>query len=316
MATTLISATETLFEGGGLPERMERRPFLKALCTVAAAGTIAGCLDDGDNEDGGDGDNDTDGDDESNVSPDDGGDGTEEKTDAEENAGNDTDGADDPDDGTSNDTDDGGDLNETGGNDTDGNGSDSNGSDPNESDEDTGDERIDENESGGSDGNETDDGGGAENDTESGGVSEDGEDNPDDVTDVTIETAGTDCAGGESGGSGNVAVEGDGENGGGESGGGGVDEAAIEPTDEGAAIRGMIGSPTPCYEARVVEREVAGDELRLLIGVESDGSDLCTECVGAVEYEATVIGAVERIVVEHERIEADPVEVAEADLES
>lgn len=256
---------------------MHRRPFIEAVCTAAAAGTIAGCLDSEDADDPGNGDptdNESEGDDP-----------TENESGNDDTAdGNGTDDGD----ASDNDTDDGGGSNE--------------------SEDDTGDDGDGEDD----DVNETDgDDSAGENESDDGDDEE-----PVDDPEVTIETLETDCAGAEGGGDegGEQENESEGDGDGGET--GDADRATIEATDEGATIRGTVGSPTPCYEARVVESEVADGELRVRIGVEAEDTDLCMECLGAVEYEATVAGDVDRIVVEHERIEEEPTEVAEAGLEN
>lgn len=263
---------------------MHRRPFIEALCTAAAVGTIAGCLDDG----GGDGGNENEGDD---TDPGNGG-----ENDTDEADGNESD-------------DDGNGTDEEDGDTVDGGKNGSDEGDENDTDDGNGTNEDDGNDTGEGDGNDTGegDGNGTDGDDE-----DEGGDDASDAPEVTIETVGTDCAGGGSEGDGNAAVE---EGDDAENGDGGVDEATIEATGEGAAIRGTIGSPTPCYEARVAEEAVDDGELRLRIGVEEDDSELCMECVGAVEYEATVAGAVKRIIVEHEHPEDDPTEVAQADLE-
>jgi hypothetical protein len=53
-------------------------------------------------------------------------------------------------------------------------------------------------------------------------------------------------------------------------------------------IKGIAETPTPCYEAVVDSVAVTDGELRVEVGFETDGSEACVECIGAVTYEATV----------------------------
>jgi len=54
-------------------------------------------------------------------------------------------------------------------------------------------------------------------------------------------------------------------------------------------VAGTIEAPDPCHAATIADAGYDGDAdaLALTVGYESDG-DMCSDCVGAVEYEATV----------------------------
>jgi len=54
-------------------------------------------------------------------------------------------------------------------------------------------------------------------------------------------------------------------------------------------VAGTIETPDPCHAATIADASYDGDadSLALTVGYESDG-EMCSDCVGAVEYEATV----------------------------
>lgn len=94
---------------------------------------------------------------------------------------------------------------------------------------------------------------------------------PDAGTDVgvvssTIETVGTDC---------------------------GTDDAdaSWEITNDAVVITGHRPAPNPCHMATIDGVQVIDGTLLVEVGVESDQDpeEVCVECVGRVEYEATVV---------------------------
>jgi hypothetical protein len=88
------------------------------------------------------------------------------------------------------------------------------------------------------------------------------------VADRSIETVDSGChSGGESGHS--------------------VQESEDSQT---VTISGTIVTPTPCYEAtfETLEYDADADTLTVVVGSDPDDSGACIECVGAVDYEATV----------------------------
>lgn len=93
-----------------------------------------------------------------------------------------------------------------------------------------------------------------------------------------IETTGSDCASGD------------------------ADEAELV---SGAAVtvRGTIRAGNPCHDAVLTDVALESGTLTLTIGVESL-DQICMQCVGAIDYEATVevddVDALADVVVEHE----------------
>lgn len=83
---------------------------------------------------------------------------------------------------------------------------------------------------------------------------------------TTIETIETDCAGGQS------------------------DSVRVDFDDEGFTVSGVTPAPTPCHDAVVESRSLDDDTFSLTVGVESDGSDTCSDCTGRVAYEARLEG--------------------------
>ncbi|WP_159899164.1 hypothetical protein [Salinirussus salinus] len=66
----------------------------------------------------------------------------------------------------------------------------------------------------------------------------------------------------------------------------------IEFNDEAGrvVVTGVIEASTPCHVATLREAsyDAGEDRLRVDIGTEDDGSDACVECVGGVNYEASI----------------------------
>jgi len=83
------------------------------------------------------------------------------------------------------------------------------------------------------------------------------------------------------------------------------DEGEAEVSFSGTAvdIEGTGETPTPCYEAVVESAVVTAGELRVQVAFVRDGSDACVQCIGAVEYAATVdldtTDAIETVTVTH-----------------
>jgi hypothetical protein len=92
------------------------------------------------------------------------------------------------------------------------------------------------------------------------------------------------------------------------------ERASVHKSESAVTIMGMITASNPCYEAvlNAVDYTIASDTLRVDVGVERT-DDPCADCVGAVEYEATVNfadGPPGSVTVSHggERIEAGDIE--------
>ncbi|WP_207586730.1 hypothetical protein [Halomontanus rarus] len=140
------------------------------------------------------------------------------------------------------------------------------------------------------------DGNGDENDTDDSWTTADDEDTATDpVADTTIETLEAKC--------------------------GSTSEATIAADLEAepgtATITGSVRAPNPCHEAVVAGTVVENGTLTATIGVESDGEDICMECTGQVEYEATFTFGRRPptvLAVDHEHLE-ETNEVARRDLD-
>lgn len=113
------------------------------------------------------------------------------------------------------------------------------------------------------------------------GDGDDGGDGDEDVqatvTDSTVETIDADCGEG--------------------------DDAAAEFGSESVTVTGAIEAPNPCHTATVEEATIDTGTLTAVVGLEETDDEVCTECVGLVEYEASIevdgIGGVDEIVVSH-----------------
>ena len=66
------------------------------------------------------------------------------------------------------------------------------------------------------------------------------------------------------------------------------ESAAVTVEDDVMTVDGALTAPNPCHEAVLGDVSVAGDQLSIHVGAVSTGEDLCIECVGRIEYEATV----------------------------
>ena len=66
------------------------------------------------------------------------------------------------------------------------------------------------------------------------------------------------------------------------------ESAAVAVEDDVVTVDGAITAPNPCHEAVLGNVTVAGDQLSIHIDVVSTGEEVCIECVGRIEYEATV----------------------------
>jgi len=67
------------------------------------------------------------------------------------------------------------------------------------------------------------------------------------------------------------------------------ERASVHKGDSAVTITGMITASNPCYEAvlNAVTYSIQSDTLQVDVGVERTG-EVCADCVGAVEYEATI----------------------------
>lgn len=84
-----------------------------------------------------------------------------------------------------------------------------------------------------------------------------------------------------------------------------------------ATIAGHVRAPNPCHEAVLVSAATENGTLTVTVGVESDGEDICMECTGHVEYEATITFGDRLptvVVVDHEHLE-ETNEVARRELD-
>lgn len=66
------------------------------------------------------------------------------------------------------------------------------------------------------------------------------------------------------------------------------ESAAVAVEDDIVTVDGAITAPNPCHEAVLGNVTVAGDQLSIHVDVVSTGEEVCIECVGRIEYEATV----------------------------
>jgi hypothetical protein len=110
----------------------------------------------------------------------------------------------------------------------------------------------------------TDDGSG---DGDGTGDGDGGGDGPAAIADASVRTVGADCLSGDQ-------------------------RTDIEFDDEAGrvVVTGVIEASTPCHVAvlREASYDAGEDRLRVDIGTEDDGSDACVECVGGINYEATI----------------------------
>jgi hypothetical protein len=67
------------------------------------------------------------------------------------------------------------------------------------------------------------------------------------------------------------------------------ERAAVHKSESEVTITGLITASNPCFEAvlNAVDYTIESDTLRVDVGVERT-DDVCADCVGAIEYEATV----------------------------
>lgn len=114
----------------------------------------------------------------------------------------------------------------------------------------------------------------------------------------------------------------------------GIERSTIEATDKGCAsgdtgsatvtadggtvrIQGTIWTPTPCYKVGLRTVELTEDGLRVVVEHTPEDTDTaCMECVGAIEYAASVTmnnAYPDRVIVEHADDE-DTTVVTETDL--
>ncbi|GAB3682772.1 hypothetical protein GCM10028857_09230 [Salinarchaeum chitinilyticum] len=107
------------------------------------------------------------------------------------------------------------------------------------------------------------DGNGSSADDQPPGSSDGNSEAPPSVDASTIETTGADCGTAD------------------------VGTATAKRAEGTVTVEGTIGAPTPCHEAVIVGTEIRNRQLVLRVDVESVGS-VCEQCLGAVDYTATV----------------------------
>jgi len=69
---------------------------------------------------------------------------------------------------------------------------------------------------------------------------------------------------------------------------GGENTGSISFTDDGATVEGSVQATTPCYEATFVDERVLGGVVEVTVGTTSTDAEACQECIGHVEYSATL----------------------------
>lgn len=96
--------------------------------------------------------------------------------------------------------------------------------------------------------------------------------------------------------------------------GGGSDDSHSDVSRWGQVVRfsGQIQAPTPCHEAVIAAIDVADDTLVVTVGTEPvDESQVCIECIGAIEYRGLLVlsgsADVESVEVRHADGASDPV---------
>jgi len=136
-----------------------------------------------------------------------------------------------------------------------------------------------------------DDGSGDDSNDGSDDDSNDGSGDTGGVEDSSITHIGSDCAGPD------------------------PDTVAVVAEGSSYTVEGRLPASTPCYEADLVETSFGDSTLSLTVGVVEDGSEMCVECEGQVDYEATVevseSTTVETVSVTHESGETHTVEQSE-----
>lgn len=69
-----------------------------------------------------------------------------------------------------------------------------------------------------------------------------------------------------------------------------IDSATIDIGTGAVDIEGTIRAPNPCHEAELIDATVEDGVMSVHIGVESplEEGEVCVECVGKIDYEATI----------------------------
>lgn len=79
--------------------------------------------------------------------------------------------------------------------------------------------------------------------------------------------------------------------------------ASATRTETGVAVEGTTLAPNPCHIA-TLQTLLEGTSLSVIIGVEDDGSEVCIECVGKLDYIADIElpdeAVVDTVSIEHE----------------
>lgn len=85
---------------------------------------------------------------------------------------------------------------------------------------------------------------------------------PLEITEQEIQTGGTEC--------------------------GETNDASIDFTDDGATVVGTIPATTPCHDAVITSARVFGDVVELTIDTDEQAVDSCQDCLGEIDYIATI----------------------------
>lgn len=82
------------------------------------------------------------------------------------------------------------------------------------------------------------------------------------------------------------------------------DRVDAERKDSTLVVTGTLPANDPCHEAALEEVGITNDRLSIRVGVQSDGTEACIKCIGAVTYTARVeldgIEALDSVRVDHE----------------
>jgi len=104
------------------------------------------------------------------------------------------------------------------------------------------------------------------------------------VDTTSIETRGTDCASGH----------------------GGVDGLDADAAKHRLAIEGTVRASNPCHLAEITAVELDDGTLTVTIGTVPDDQEVCVECVGEVDYRASIqltAGLTAEVIVQHESVD-------------
>ncbi|WP_435334748.1 hypothetical protein [Haloarchaeobius sp. TZWWS8] len=84
------------------------------------------------------------------------------------------------------------------------------------------------------------------------------------------------------------------------------DDASVSFGNSDVAVDGSIRAPTPCHEATIADAtfDASSGTLTVTVGLSEKNSDACAQCIGAIEYSASLAfanGLPSEVVVEHQR---------------